>query len=83
MIRMSSLSTEARQSATQRNLMKCLHMNRVSTALMVKYKKMTNRSAFLAVKHMLMVRKVVWVRRRRRVLSVKRTTRRKRSKSKP
>ena len=39
------------------------------------------RSAVLAVKHMLMVTKVVWVRRRRRVLSLKRRKRRKLSRS--
>ena len=43
-------------------------------------KKMTNGSAVLAMKPMLMVRKVVWVRRRRRVPSLKRRNRSKISK---
>ena len=58
-----SLSTR-----TRRNLVKCLQMRNKQTL---------NRSAFLVVKHMLMVRNVVWMRRRRRVPSLNRRKRRK------
>ena len=63
---MWSLSTETRRNLVKRQ---------------IRNKKMTNVSAVLAVKQVPMVTKVVWVRRRRRVLSLKRRKRRKLSRS--